>query len=802
MVTRDTAIGLKHLALFSALATMLLTWATWQYSLVDPWETHYGEVGRRMLAQGDWVRTQWQDEGFRSKPILTFWLIAAGLQTFGLDQGYSGEMVSSGAVMTAIRLPFILFAVMGLGVMFHTVRRFAGIAAAWATGVILLASPFYFFVGRQAITDMPMVACLCGAMMCFVTAVAEDPRPLPPLFRRFTLGHVFVIVVVTFLLWQTIAFTLRFERLGAASSLAFLVPISTAVAAAVVLLLHYFFPIKNSRQLAMEMYFAFLGVSVLAKGLPGVAVAGLVSASYIILTNRWKLLKELRLPIGFIVGFSILFPWHWAMTMADGLAFYMEYVGRHLFGRAFGKSAVNGDHDVFRYYFQQLGYGFWPWVALVPAALTHALTSKHRLQDPKSVLTFVAVCWTIVSISFFCLVQTKFHHYILPAVPALALLCGLFVADIKNRTIDFLPLLIVGALVACVVGYDLFNEPALFIEMFVFRYDRPWPDSVDLTQSFLIISCLFALLFSTWALRQIPQKQKVVWIASLLGIAAVSMLLPNHGGWAQFASSPMLRVIFTTVAAAILFSLVPLPTFGLGGAFAVAFCAWMGVVYMPAAGKHWGQRDAIAHYYQKRQVHGINIRFESGEAAAAYAKENDWCATHSLRYLTGASVSDTPTATLWIKNQRITSHPATISTKATNGQSTEIKITSRCEPFRVDLANYKPQAAGGSPKVDLDADVLLPWRLYWRGENFWTADEVWGPTDAQKTVVESYTKRKKTLVKYLADFGVSGRKYWIITETGHSSALASTLGPKMKESIKEENTESNKFSLMSFVYQK
>src|SRR5215470_20125264 len=49
------------------------------YSLVDPWETHYGEVAREMRQDDDLVQTKWtgcymcepgENEGFRSKPVL------------------------------------------------------------------------------------------------------------------------------------------------------------------------------------------------------------------------------------------------------------------------------------------------------------------------------------------------------------------------------------------------------------------------------------------------------------------------------------------------------------------------------------------------------------------------------------------------------------------------------------------------------------------------------------------------------------------------------------------------------------
>jgi hypothetical protein len=45
------------------------------FTLVDPWETHYGEVAREMLVRGDWITLWWAQDGlFFSKPPLDFWL--------------------------------------------------------------------------------------------------------------------------------------------------------------------------------------------------------------------------------------------------------------------------------------------------------------------------------------------------------------------------------------------------------------------------------------------------------------------------------------------------------------------------------------------------------------------------------------------------------------------------------------------------------------------------------------------------------------------------------------------------------
>jgi hypothetical protein len=78
----------------------------------------------------------------------------------------------------------------------------------------------------------------------------------------------------------------------------------------------------------------------------------------------------------------------------------------------------------------------------------------------------------------FCLVQTKFHHYILPAVPPLALLVRWFLDDLlaaASACTRCSPRSALG--IVLLVCRDLMYEPERWIEMFVFRYDRPWPSA-------------------------------------------------------------------------------------------------------------------------------------------------------------------------------------------------------------------------------------------------------------------------------------------------------------------------------------
>src|SRR5512133_1886430 len=59
------------------------------YGLFDPWETHYGEVGRQMATRNDFISLYWpgsplDGEVFWSKPVLTFWLMALSMKLFGI----------------------------------------------------------------------------------------------------------------------------------------------------------------------------------------------------------------------------------------------------------------------------------------------------------------------------------------------------------------------------------------------------------------------------------------------------------------------------------------------------------------------------------------------------------------------------------------------------------------------------------------------------------------------------------------------------------------------------------------------
>ena len=73
------------------------------YSLWDPWETHYGEVSREILASDDWISLWWAQDGwFWSKPVLDMWMQAIAMATLGVHYQPDKMLIGDG---TKPRLP-------------------------------------------------------------------------------------------------------------------------------------------------------------------------------------------------------------------------------------------------------------------------------------------------------------------------------------------------------------------------------------------------------------------------------------------------------------------------------------------------------------------------------------------------------------------------------------------------------------------------------------------------------------------------------------------------------------------------
>jgi 4-amino-4-deoxy-L-arabinose transferase-like glycosyltransferase len=371
--------------------------------LWDPWETQYAEAAREMISRGDFIHPHWEDAWFFSKPVLALWLMVPGLWLTSAGNAVVGPFSLS--LEWLVRLPFALLAIAAVVMLADTVGRYASPRRGLVAGVALATMPMFFFVARQAMTDMayvaPMtVATLAGARALLLERDAAQRR------------------------WWRICF-------------------------------------------------ALCGVATLGKGLLGVGLPAVILAVFALLTSRRFFVDAVRsIPwvSGLLLWALIALPWYLAMFTFDardpeGLTFFQRFIVHDHFERLGQGVHTTTPGGSFTYFIEQLGFGVFPWIALVPAALASALGLK---RDGRPSLQLLFLVWAVLSFGLFTASATRFHHYILPLLPALA---GL-IALARVRPIALLP----GAVLLGLVTRDLCARPRNLVDLFTYNQDRAYPD--------------------------------------------------------------------------------------------------------------------------------------------------------------------------------------------------------------------------------------------------------------------------------------------------------------------------------------
>src|SRR5205085_135547 len=148
---------------FAVLAALLYVPWLGATGFWDPWEPHYGEVAREMIARGDYIHPWWESVWFFSKPALDLWMMAAGMllaNTNGPDR-WTGVYTE-----WLVRLPFVAISALGAILLFVAASRLVSRRAAALGTFATLTSPIFFLLARQAVPDPVFVGLLTGAMSC------------------------------------------------------------------------------------------------------------------------------------------------------------------------------------------------------------------------------------------------------------------------------------------------------------------------------------------------------------------------------------------------------------------------------------------------------------------------------------------------------------------------------------------------------------------------------------------------------------------------------------------------------------
>jgi 4-amino-4-deoxy-L-arabinose transferase-like glycosyltransferase len=591
----------RLLVLFAACAIFLPNLGA--FGLWDPWETHYGAVTTEMVETYDWISPWWgyrhkvgdelQGEPFYSKPIMIFWTEAMVARVIG-----RGEW--------AIRLPCALLAIMAVYLAYISLSMIWGRRTGLLGAGVLATSPFFYMVSRQAQTDMPFVALMTLAML-FLLLAFFGPR-VPMSDRRFR-GWTAVtgaFIGLSAIPQYGILFTdFSFPSGGAIAGFPSGLMHSGAVHAGIYLLilslwtLHVALTYRREKQALngviddafkdrwvrkyqLFAFYVLIAHASYAKGLLGFMLPGAIILVWLLLSWNWKVLKEAEIVRGVVLFCAVGLPWYVAMIVKHGKPYVDRFFWHDHFNRI-GTGVHQIDSGTFEHFIKWLGVGFFPWVAFVPLALLWLIRLRPRDNDHQNQTLLMVGVWAAVSFTLFTWSSTKFHHYIFPAVPAMAIVTALFIRHLVKEsgwTLRFAT--IVGIVFMFAVGWDMKADPQNLRNLMTYKYDRPMPTSLPIDAEAKINATSETTWGESYFWKHTSEPLQTILTTKLFRYETFIPVI-------ILLSAIMLSLFF--VAKTRMVGLVGL------GLTSSALAAWSLSYYLPMLTPHWSQKYLFDAYY-------------------------------------------------------------------------------------------------------------------------------------------------------------------------------------------------------------
>jgi 4-amino-4-deoxy-L-arabinose transferase-like glycosyltransferase len=179
---------------------------------------------------------------------------------------------------------------------------------------------------------------------------------------------------------------------------------------------------KRRRRLLAGFYI-FVGLSLLAKGLIGfVLPVGVVGAYFIVRGKTPTRLVWTSLLWGLPVCLVVAATWYGPMFQKHGALFFDQFIVQHHFAR-FLSNTYHHPAPVY-YYLVILILLSLPWTAFIIDGLVQVRRWLWRVDDSLTRIRTFALVWILLPSIFFSLSNSKLPGYILPVLPAMALLAG------------------------------------------------------------------------------------------------------------------------------------------------------------------------------------------------------------------------------------------------------------------------------------------------------------------------------------------------------------------------------------------
>jgi 4-amino-4-deoxy-L-arabinose transferase-like glycosyltransferase len=199
-------------------------------------------------------------------------------------------------------------------------------------------------------------------------------------------------------------------------------PLAWAVTASLLLLLLSMNAGPRPRLALWTGAWAMAGVAVLAKGLVGIVMFVAIGGAALLLSRAPRPGAGL-LALGLGICAAVAGIWYLPVVLEHGRAFTVEFFVNHHFKRYL----TNEYHHPEPIYFYPavVILGVVPWSAFLVPALARIRDSARQPETSARFLHWLVWSWLVIPVLFFSFSESKLPGYILPAIPALAIIIGL-----------------------------------------------------------------------------------------------------------------------------------------------------------------------------------------------------------------------------------------------------------------------------------------------------------------------------------------------------------------------------------------
>lgn len=458
--------------------------------LIDKTEPMFVEAARQMVITGDWLTPYWNDATRFDKPPLIYWLMAISFKIFGINE-------------MAARLPSALFGLLTVLLVFYLIylvnqkilitqenpdlTNHKNLLIATIGALITILNPAWIAWSRTGVSDMLLSSNISLALLSFFIGYIHHQEK--PKIKTF---------------WYL-------------------------------------------------AFYVFSALAVLTKGPIGILFPVIIIASFSIYVKQWKpVLRELKLHLGMPLFIIITVPWFILISLKHGSEYIDTFFGYHNFERF--TTVVSNHPGPWYYFFPVLFGGLIPWSCYLPLAIIRLKFWQRNYyieQNRENQLSLFALIWLVVIFTFFSISVTKLPSYILPVLPAEAILITFTWQEIITKSKPNFPTwaynltAIFNIIILIAMAWASFNLPN-------FLGNNPLTPNLqkDLTLSPTpeIASILWILMAIVSIILLFKTQQKsYLWLTNALGflIFIPTFLLPNAKIYDLDAQLPLRKLGLT-----------------------------------------------------------------------------------------------------------------------------------------------------------------------------------------------------------------------------------------------------------------